>query len=117
MRVFLFLMLFPFASFATPFLTADPQCYDVTGANASCPMGYEVSEDGSVWAPLGDNQTGDQVVVWQDMAGYAPGDHMIEVRAYNSWGVSDPVPFDFTAGAPVGPTGLRLVAPPGSAGH
>jgi len=106
------LILFSMQTVAAPFLTADPQCYDSIGARSECPNRYEVSDDdGATWSQLGSDNDGAQIWVWQDMAGYANGGHLLLIRAANVWGVSAAVPFDFTAGIPVGPGGLRLVAP------
>jgi hypothetical protein len=110
--LFPFLLLFSASAVAAPFLTADPQCYDPTGARAECPASYEVSEDdGATWTALGSDNDGVQVWVWQDLATYGVGAYALQVRSVNAWGVSEPVPFAFTSGVPVGPGGLRLVAP------
>jgi len=102
------------AAQANPILTADPQCYDITGADASCPTGYEVSEDdGNSWRSLGSDISAQTIVIWEDLGPYGLGAHDLLVRGVNSWGVSDAVPFDFVAGVPVAPSGLRLVAPAG----
>lgn len=97
-------------------LTADPQCHDPNGLNASCPDSYAFSEDnGTTWQVM-DHAYPDaeSIVVMHDMTPWQsiPGPHAWLVRAENAWGVSDEAPFDFTAGVPVAPFGLRLVAPP-----
>jgi hypothetical protein len=100
---------------ANPILTADPQCYDPTGADAACPTGYEVSEDeGATWQPLWSDIGASTITVWEDLGPYSTGPHNLLVRSVNTWGVSDTVPFDFTAGEPAAPSGLHLVAPAGS---
>lgn len=107
-----FLLLFSTQTVAAPFLTADPQCFDPTWARAECPASYEASEDdGATWTTLGSDNDSVQVWVWHDLAAYGAGAYALLVRAVNAWGVSDPVPFVFTSGVPVGPGGLRLVAP------
>jgi hypothetical protein len=96
---------------AAPFLTSDPSCFDVSGANASCPFGYEYSEDSENWFPLDSQATDTTIIVWHDMGGLDHGVHSWSIRAVNNWGESDTVPFEFTTGVPVGPGGLRIVAP------
>ena len=97
---------------AAPFLTADPQCFDPTGANGACPAGYEYSQDaGATWQPLDAQIEDEQITLYADLGGMSNGLHAWQVRGTNAWGTSDSVPFDFVVGAPVPPGGLRLVLP------
>ena len=69
-------LMLPVSVGADPFLTADPQCYDPSNADASCPSGYEYSEDGgTTWQDLGvDITTGpDEIRILHDMAAVTPG--------------------------------------------
>ena len=104
---------FSHSTWARPWLTADPQCFDPTGANATCADSYEVSDDdGATWSILDSDVTDTSITIWHDLAVYAPGGHNLLVHGVNTWGVSDDVPFDFTAGVPAAPGGLRVVSPP-----
>ena len=97
---------------AAPFLTSDPMCYDVTGARSECPASCEYSDDGeTTWFDLPTTISGDQITVWHDLSLLTPGTHAWAIRCVNVWGKGDAVPFDFTAGVPVSPFGLRVVAP------
>ena len=98
---------------ANPYLTSDPQCFDPTGADASCPNGYEVSEDdGATWQELGADISEDTIVVWEDLGLYSQGSHTMLVRAYNAWEVSDTVPLSFYCWA----SGCSFWLPSGSNG-
>ena len=99
-------------TFADIFLTSDPLCYDASGGNAECPYGFEYSADaGTTWNHLGGEIAGTQIVVMHEVTVLAHGTHVWDIRSINAWGESDSVPFAFTAGVPVGPSGLRLIAP------
>ncbi len=98
---------------ATPFLTADSQCYDINAENVTCPLGYEYSSDtGATWSPLDADIVAEAITIWSDLAGTPSGLNSWLVRGHNAWGVSDSVPFEFTNGVPAPPSGLRVVAPP-----
>ena len=104
---------FSHSTWARPWLTADPQCHDATGSDATCADSYEVSEDdGVTWTVLDSDVTDSSITIWHDLAVYAAGGHSLLVHGVNTWGVSDDVPFDFTAGVPAAPGGLRVVSPP-----
>lgn len=102
------LMLFSSIASANPNLVADPQCYDNT---ALCPDGYEFSMDGgNTWNTLNALVDANTIQIYHDLQPYNPGSYNWLVRGKNIWGVSDSVPFDFAAGVPAGPTGLRIIA-------
>ena len=103
----------PVASAAPIFLTSDALCFDPTGGDSSCPAGFEYSEDaGTTWNNLDGEVVDTQIVVMHEVSTLPLGSHIWEIRSVNAWGVSDSVPFDFSVGVPVAPTGLRLIAPP-----
>lgn len=89
---------------AEPFLVCDP--YPVK------PIGFIYVLDNSTEVKVAYSEIttddGERVAVVCDMAGAPEGDHKIIVRAYNEWGQSDPVPFDFNRSAPGGPGNIRF---------
>ena len=97
---------------ASPFVVSDPQCYDETSTRAECPTQFEYSDDGgSNWYLLSADNDGTQIWVYHDIGELDLGQgYSWLIRSTNVWGTSDSIPFDFTTGVPVGPTGLRLEA-------
>jgi len=67
-----------------------------SGAEVKVPYKEQVMSDGST------------VAVLADMSFVADGNHKITVKAYNMWGESDPVPFDFTRKLPASSTNIRF---------
>jgi hypothetical protein len=113
MKIFFALIVFTsLVADASPFLMSDPQCFDPTGARSECPAHYEYSESGGAWVPLDTDGDGVQIWIHHDIGGI-PNNTAVtwEIRGANIWGESASVPFSFSTGVPVGPTGLVLIAP------
>jgi len=91
-KLILAILLFTTPAMASPFLVCDPQV-GVTGY-VLLVNGVEVTTP----APL-----------HYDLAGVPVGPNEISVRAYNMWGESTPVPFEFVRPASVGsPANIKL---------
>jgi len=99
-----FVVFFVLTSIAhsAPFLVCDPQPNHITH--------YMVNMDGTETEVPAQDLGDGTVRLHYDLAGLSEGQHHVEVRAKNVWGVSDPAPFDFTKSSPVLPTGFSISA-------
>ena len=87
--------------FSSPFLVCDPQT-NVTH--------YVIIIDGNEHVVEAQDLGDGTVRLYYDLGGFSEGSHTIQVKAKNLWGVSEPVPFEFTKSLPPTPTGLSLSA-------
>jgi len=87
------------SAFAAPYLVCDPQT-NVTS--------YIVTLDGTETEVPAQDLGNGTVRLHFDLASVTEGEHHVEVRAKNIWGVSDPVPFDFTKTLPALPSGFSI---------
>lgn len=87
---------------AGPFLVCTP----VPGDSVSH---YLLKVDGAnpITVPAFGNTDG-TVMVHYDLAGFANGNHNLEIAAANIWGESIYVPFDFSKAVPGAPLGFGL---------
>ena len=88
--------------YGAPFLVCDPQPNHITH--------YVVNMDGTETEVPAQDLGDGTVRLHYDLAGLSEGQHHVEVRAKNIWGVSDPAPFDFTKTSPVVPLGFSISA-------
>lgn len=93
------ILLFAAPAMASPYLVADP----VTNVD-----GYNLLVNGVEVVVLAE-QVGAEVRLHYDLVDIPVGPNEISVSAYNLWGESDPVPFDFVRPADViSPAGIKL---------
>ena len=93
------IVLFAASAMASPYLVCDPQ------PNAE---GYNMLVNGVEVSVLAE-QVGDEVRLHYDLADVPVGNNEFSVRAYNMWGESASVPFNFVRPADVtSPANIRL---------
>jgi len=101
----LFLALAPALSLAGPFLISDP--WPATGQQPDTCTAIEQPGPTTRDLTLESTQTGLKYIR-EDLSDATPGAHTWSITCANQWGSSSAVPFEFAAGAPTAPAGLRL---------